>query len=135
MAGVTWPAAIYVLVSDDGRNFRNVGDLVALDHKIHGAWPEGYAIRRLATSELHTKARYVSFVVLPIARGLFIFVDEVEVFLWAGPAAGQGSRWRARRQRGPVRSRSRGQPEFPAVVQHRPESDRTAFAGKSSLPS
>jgi len=80
VAGVTWPAAIHVLVSDDGRTFRNVGDLVALDHKVHGAWPEGYAIRRLVTNELHTKGRFVSFVVLPLARGSFIFVDEVEVF-------------------------------------------------------
>ncbi len=80
VAGVTWPAAIYVLVSDDGREYRNVGDLVALDHKVHGPWPEGYAIRRLATAELHTKGRFVSFVVLPLARGSFIFVDEVEVF-------------------------------------------------------
>ncbi len=80
VAGVTWPAAIHVLVSDDGRNYRNVGDLVALDHKLNGPWPKGYAIRRLATAELHTKGRFVSFVVLPLSRGSFIFVDEVEVF-------------------------------------------------------
>jgi hypothetical protein len=80
VAGVAWPAAIHVLVSDDGRQYRNVGDLVALDHKRNGPWPEGYAIRRLATAELHTKGRFVSFVVLPLARGSFIFVDEVEVF-------------------------------------------------------
>ena len=79
-AGVNWPAAIYILVSDDGRQYRNVGDLVALDQKLNGPWPKGYAIRRLVTADLHTKGRFVSFVVVPIARGSFIFVDEVEVF-------------------------------------------------------
>ncbi len=80
VAGVAWPAAISVLVSDDGRNYRNVGDLVALDHKVNGPWPEGYAIRWLTTTELRTKGRFVCFVVLPLSRGSFIFVDEVEVF-------------------------------------------------------
>jgi hypothetical protein len=89
VAGVAWPAAIYILVSDDGRNFRNVADLVALDRKVHGPWPEGYAIRRLVTDELHTEGRFVAFVVLPLARGSFIFVDEVEVFRGPEPLLGK----------------------------------------------
>ena len=133
VAGVTWPAAIYVLVSDDGRNFRNVGDLVALDHKIHGAWPEGYAIRRLATSELHTKARYVSFVVLPIARGSFIFVDEVEVFrgpdrLLGKDPGGEPVGSVAQFVHEVVDNRS-----FQLVVQHRLESDRDGIRREIKL--
>jgi hypothetical protein len=98
-----------------------------LDHKTSGAWPEGYAIRRLATTELHTKGRFVAFVVLPLSRGSFIFVDEVEVF------------------RGPdklLNSNSGGEPVgsvaqfvkqvvelggFHSAVHHRLESDREAL--------
>ena len=46
-AGVEWPAAIHILTSDDGKSYRDNGDLVALDLKRHGPWPEGYAVRRL----------------------------------------------------------------------------------------
>jgi hypothetical protein len=84
VAGVIWPAAIRILVSDDGRAFRDVGDLVALDRKAHGPLPEKYAIRRLATGELRTKGRYVCFLVVPLSGGQFVFVDEVEVFRGPG---------------------------------------------------
>ncbi len=80
VAGVIWPAAVQILVSDDGKSFRDVGDLVALDHKVRGPWPKGYAIRRLATDALHTKGRFVTFMFIPLAGGSYIFVDEVEVF-------------------------------------------------------
>jgi len=79
VAGVTWPMAIHVLVSDDGKAFREAGDLVALDHKHRGPWPEGYAIRRLATDELRTRGRYVQFVIIPLPGGPYVFTDEVEV--------------------------------------------------------
>ncbi len=78
-AGVTWPAAVRILVSDDGKVFRDAGDLVSLDHKRVGPWPEGYAIRRLATDALATRGRYVQFVIIPKAGGPYIFTDEVEV--------------------------------------------------------
>ncbi len=80
VAGVTWPMAVHILVSDDGRAFRDVGELVALDHKHRGPWPEGYAIRRLATDELRTRGRYVQLVVIPLSGGPYLFTDEVEVF-------------------------------------------------------
>lgn len=78
-AQVTWPAAIQVLTSDDGKTYHNAGDLVALDRKVHGPLPEGYAIRRLATDEIRTRGRYVRFVAIPPAGGSYLFVDEVEV--------------------------------------------------------
>ena len=81
-AGVLWPASIEILLSDDGKAFYDAGDLVALDHKVHGPWPKDYAIRRLATTELHGKGRYVRFLASPAAPD--IFCDEVEVF--EGPA-------------------------------------------------
>jgi hypothetical protein len=81
-AGVLWPASIRILLSDDGKAFYDAGDLVALDHKTHGPWPKDYAIRRLATTELRGKGRYVRFLAQP--SGPYIFCDEVEVF--EGPA-------------------------------------------------
>lgn len=79
-AGVTWPAAIPILVSDDGSAYREAGDLVALDRKARGGWPEGYAIRKLWTLELGTRGRFVRFLVFPEPGGPYIFADEVEVF-------------------------------------------------------
>jgi hypothetical protein len=80
VAGVTWPAEIRILVSDDDRSYRDVGDLVALDHARHGPWPERYAIRRVMTGDLSTRGRYVQFVAIPLAGASYLFVDEVEVF-------------------------------------------------------
>ena len=79
-AGVTWPAAIHVLVSDDGKTYRDAGDLVGLDRKTAGPMPNGYAIRRLATTELATRGRFVQFAIIPLPGGPYIFADEVEVF-------------------------------------------------------
>jgi F5/8 type C domain-containing protein len=79
-AEVTWPAAIHVLVSDDGKTYRNAGDLVALDRKTAGPMPKGYAIRRLITTELATRGRFVQFAIIPLPGGSYMFADEVEVF-------------------------------------------------------
>jgi hypothetical protein len=80
VAGVTWPQAVYVLVSDDGHEFYPAGELVSLNREQHGPWPEGYAIRRLVTHELRTWGRYVQLVIVPLPGGPYIFTDEVEVF-------------------------------------------------------
>ncbi|MCY2988469.1 MAG: hypothetical protein NTY19_11470 [Planctomycetota bacterium] len=79
VAGVTWPMAIHLLVSEDGQTYYDAGDLVALDRK-HAPYPQGYAIRRLVTDELRTCGRYVQFVLIPLPGGPFLFTDEVEVF-------------------------------------------------------
>ena len=77
LAGVKWPVAIYMLVSDDGLNFFEVGDLVVLSKK-HGL-PQGSerAAYRFRTDELKTHGRYISFVVSGESS---IFVDEIEVY-------------------------------------------------------
>lgn len=80
VAGVTWPLAIHVLVSDDGKTWSDAGDLVALDRKQHGLWPSGYAIRRLVTDGLQACGRYVQFVLIPVPGGPYTFTDEIEVF-------------------------------------------------------
>ncbi len=79
-AGVTWPMAIHVLVSDDGQTFHDAGDLAALDRKQRGPWPEDYAIRRLRTDDLRTRGRHVQFVIIPLPGGPYIFTDEIQVF-------------------------------------------------------
>lgn len=78
-AGVTWPAEIRIRVSDDGKKYRDVGDLVRMDQKRNGLWPEGYAIRRLVTHEVATRGRYVQFMPIALAGASYLFVDEVEV--------------------------------------------------------
>lgn len=80
VAGVTWPLAVYILVSNDGQAFYNAGDLVALDRQQNGPWPEGYAIRRLVTHELRTWGRFVQLMIVPLPGGPYLFTDEVEVF-------------------------------------------------------
>ena len=84
VAGVTWPMAIQILVSDDGKTFYDVGDLVALDRAKKGPFPEGYAIRRLFTDELSACGRFVQFVIIPLSGGPYLFTDEVEVFRGEG---------------------------------------------------
>ncbi len=93
-ADVTWPAALYVLVSEDGKTYRLAGDLVAGHLQQHGALPDDYAILRLACDNLAVRGRYVQFVLVPMAGGGYLFTDEIEVLrgkeqLPAGPAGGQ----------------------------------------------
>ena len=76
-AGVGWPAVIRIHLSDDGKSFRDVGDLLALDESTRSL-PADYAVRTLATKALKARARYVRLVVIP--TGPYIFADEVEVF-------------------------------------------------------
>lgn len=76
-AGVVWPAAIRIQVSDDGEAYRDVGDLLELDTSARPL-PDDYAVRRLETLNLKTRGRYVRFLIVPVGR--YIFCDEVEVF-------------------------------------------------------
>ena len=78
-AGVTWPAAIEIAVSDDGKNYQIVGDLVEMAFKEGNSWPAGYGVRRLVTDKLHTRGRFVRVLVIP-SSGSFAFCDEIEVF-------------------------------------------------------
>jgi hypothetical protein len=75
---VQWPAAIHILTSDDGKSYRDNGDLIAMELKRRGPWPTGYAVRQLAASELHARGRFVRFLAVPL--GAFLLCDEVEVF-------------------------------------------------------
>ncbi len=76
-AGVLWPALIRIHVSDDGRSYHDHGDLLNLLDAPRDL-PTTYAVRRLATSRLKTRGRYVRLLVIP--TGPYLFCDEIEVF-------------------------------------------------------
>jgi hypothetical protein len=80
-AGVLWPAALAVQVSDDGVNYYYVGDLVALD-RLNGPLPklgDDNINHRFTTDKLRTHGRYV--VVSIMAEGdAQAYFDEIEVY-------------------------------------------------------
>lgn len=77
VAGVQWPSAIHVLVSDDGQVFRAAGELATLGAG-HGMPPDsGYAVHRYWTDRLHARGRFVCFA---LATQAFGFVDELEIY-------------------------------------------------------
>jgi len=79
VAGVEFPAAIWVLVSVDGKQWHEVGELVQASNEQNGPPPaQGYAVHRFWTDQWQTHGRFVAFVVIP--QGSFCFVDEIEVY-------------------------------------------------------
>jgi len=77
VADVTWPADILVMLSDDGKLWTEVGDLVALSNK-HGAPPATpYRRHRFATGDIRAHGRYVALVVDCVP---YTVVDEIEVY-------------------------------------------------------
>lgn len=78
VAGVTWPMAVYVLVSDDGKTYTVAGDLVELGAE-HGKPPlEGYGLHRYWTDKLTAHGRFVAILLAP--SGPYSFADEIEVY-------------------------------------------------------
>ena len=70
-AQVTFPAAVLVYVSDDGKTWHYVTDL------INEALPQTSFIRhRFVAADLKTRGRYLAFYV--VKGGFFAFVDEIE---------------------------------------------------------
>ncbi len=77
VAGVTWPSAIIVMVSDDDEQWAAVGDLVRMSAEQIGPPPDTYATHRFAGLDLNTRGRYVKLLVAQIP---YAFVDEIEVY-------------------------------------------------------
>lgn len=74
-AGVNYPPAILILVSDDGKEFRVAGELLGLATKFGPPPPsDRYWIR---TNDLKTSGRYVQLVV---QSAMFVFADEIEIY-------------------------------------------------------
>ena len=82
-ADVSWPAVVYIHVSDDGNIFRDAGELMSLDLTENGPLPEPnvYTTRCLSSSEIRARGRFVRFI---INRGIgtysYVFTDELRVF-------------------------------------------------------
>ena len=78
VAEVHWPRSLLVFVSDDGKAWREVADLVRLAPA--GFLPDygTYAVRKLETTELGTRGRYLQIAIEP--GGPYCFVDEIEVY-------------------------------------------------------
>ncbi len=94
-AGVIFPQAVFVHVSDDGQTFRKAAELIGDDFFVNGPLPEKYAIRCLKSRPVETRGRFARFLIL--SSGPFTFCDEIRVFsgekpaekiLPAGPALG-----------------------------------------------
>lgn len=83
VAGVGWPAAIMVFVSDDGREWWTAGELTKLASSKGMPPAEGYGVHRYWTDELDTHGRYIQLVIAPGTQ--YTFCDEIEVF--KGPDA------------------------------------------------
>ncbi|MDP7250764.1 MAG: hypothetical protein QGF00_14255 [Planctomycetota bacterium] len=77
-AGVTFPFAVYILVSDDGKDFFPVGDLLSRSARDGLPSPVGYSAHVYRSRRMFARGRYVRFVVVP--SGQFFMCDEVEVF-------------------------------------------------------
>ncbi|MDR2441597.1 MAG: discoidin domain-containing protein [Planctomycetaceae bacterium] len=81
-ANVYFPIAVYVLVSDDKKTYKNIGDLMFLDLKVNKQLPhQNYGIQCLSSGKLSTRGRYVRVVM--ITRGFStgsLFTDEIRIF-------------------------------------------------------
>lgn len=76
-ADVAWPSNILIMVSDDGKLWNVLGDLVKLSNQ-QGAPPaKPYRIHRFATGSLQARGRYVALVVDCVP---YMVVDEIEVY-------------------------------------------------------
>lgn len=78
VAGVFWPRAIPIFVSDDGEEFYYAGELIQMSSENGLPSPTGYSTHRYRTTKLITHGRYVRLVVIP--TGSYTFCDEIEVY-------------------------------------------------------
>lgn len=77
VAGVRWPEAVYLFVSDEQQQYYEAGELVALSEAQSTPPEDGYAQHRFVTHALHARGRYFTLVVY---GSPFIFADEIEVY-------------------------------------------------------
>ncbi|MDD2708955.1 MAG: hypothetical protein PHV34_13295 [Verrucomicrobiae bacterium] len=77
-ADVQWPSAIYVLVSDDGKDYYEAGEMAYTSMQSDAA-PDipPYQPHKFWTDKMKTHGRYVA---LLITGPSYLFVDEVEVY-------------------------------------------------------
>ena len=78
MSGVPYPNGILVYTSDNGANWRFLGDLYAASRRENGP-PQmnGYEIYRAKSLKMPTQGRFVRFVIL---AGAYFCTSEVEIY-------------------------------------------------------
>jgi hypothetical protein len=77
VAGVVWPGSLWIMVSDDGKQWTVADDLVALSNRRGAPAPAPYSLHRYVTGDLQTRGRYVALVVDQVP---YAVVDEIEVY-------------------------------------------------------
>lgn len=73
-AGISLPLNLFVFVSENGTDFRMVGDIM----DVNKVKDESYRKTKLSLDNINTTAKYMRLVIVP--NGLFFFTDEIEVF-------------------------------------------------------
>lgn len=87
-AEVLWPELVLVMVSDDGKAYHVVGNLLALSAQREKTPAEDhYGVHRFWTDQLATHGRFVKFGIEK--RGPYTFVDEIEVYRGNDASLGQ----------------------------------------------
>ena len=77
-AGVSWPSAILVMVSGDGKEFRLAGELCLMSAQHGVPTPGVIQSHRFRTNRLRTRGRYVRLSL--VVAGPYAFCDEIEVY-------------------------------------------------------
>ena len=85
-ADVEWPASILAFGSTDGKSFSLLGDLVTLDAAHAGRPPTGHYSEYTFSGQFPASA--VRFLrLMADSQGPYLFVDEIQAFRAASPAA------------------------------------------------
>jgi hypothetical protein len=78
-AGVFWPSAIAIVISDDGKNWSSAGELISRSRE-NGLPPAtGYTEHQFVVNDLNITGRYVGICAYP-GGNPFFFLDELAVF-------------------------------------------------------
>jgi len=92
ISDVIWPTKIFVWVSNDGKKYHSLGNLVSLSAVVNGGPPLS-GRHRYRTDQMKGYGRYVQFLAIP--TGIYLFCDEIEIYrgdnAWLGlPLPGPG---------------------------------------------
>ena len=101
VAGVGWPADLWVFVGDDNETWHFAGDLLEMSTENGFPPQKGYANHTFRTTSMRTHGRYVRIVARPDVL-YYLFADEIEVY--RGEAAWLGE------PRGPTALADTGEP-------------------------
>ncbi len=77
-AGVYWPTAIGLFLSDDGQTWRDAGEIISQSIEEGLPEPMAYAEHRFTLRNVAARARYVALCVARGGSGFFV-TDEVEI--------------------------------------------------------